>query len=134
MTHPCEVLMKIIFLIFAFAGLSGNGIWRRPLQELSDITGTVLRPNAVQHSDFTLQLYNSPSSRMTVGFQLFRCDIVNVTLYDLSGRLLATPVVRTFGSGKHRVTFGTEAIAPGCYVVKVRAGRTMYGWNVLIGR
>lgn len=77
---------------------------------------------------FTLaQSYPNPArDAATVAFSLPEpCD-VRLAVYDLAGRLVATPAAGLYGEGLHEVTWALDAdgakVPPGVYVYTLRAG------------
>ena len=69
------------------------------------------------------QNYPNPFSRRTsIRFALPEATHVQIAVYDLLGRRVATPVDEQRGAGKHTVRWNAEQAAPGMYVYRIEAG------------
>lgn len=102
-----------------YAGVYAKGVWRIPLSSIainSDQDG--LKENRV----ISISLVNRQKSLLVIRFSIAYPEPVTITVYNLSGRSLATPVGRIFGPGDHTVTFDTRTLVPGCYFVKLGIG------------
>ncbi len=64
---------------------------------------------------------NPAGAATTVRLTLVEVSDVTVTVYDLLGRGVATPMQGTFTAGEHRASLDTSGLAPGVYVVRARA-------------
>ena len=58
----------------------------------------------------------------TISFQLPVSGHVNVTIYDISGRLVETLVNGWRAAGDHQVIFEGQNLASGIYFVRLKAG------------
>jgi hypothetical protein len=71
------------------------------------------------------QSYPNPARReATITFALPEACDVRLEVYDLAGRLVATPAAGPYGEGVHDVVWrlGEAAVPPGVYVYALRAG------------
>lgn len=71
-----------------------------------------------------------------LAFELGAAARVRATVYDMMGRTVRTVTDRVFSAGRHDVTWdGADAegrrVAPGVYLVRIRAGRTELGAKVV---
>ena len=63
----------------------------------------------------------NPSSRsVSIGFAVPDLSQVELSIYDLAGRLVVTPVEGEYSSGIHQVQLGE--LTPGIYFCQMRAG------------
>jgi hypothetical protein len=104
-----------------FAGTYGNGVWRRPLSEMTGIIDQKPRRETMQQAHFKI----SPTgSTLTVEFTIPHPDRVTVTMYDLAGKEISSLVNRHLDAGSYRYFRDTRALPRGCYAVRLRAGAT----------
>jgi hypothetical protein len=94
---------------------------------LSEIRGDVVSaPIAGAEGGRGLALrsaYPNPSvGSATIRFDLGERSPVEVTAYDVSGRIVRRLLDRPLDAGQHTVTWEREDLAAGVYVVRVRAG------------
>lgn len=61
----------------------------------------------------------------TLPFELPTPARVAVRVYDVLGRLVATPAEGWYGAGSHRVVWRPEGLAPGLYFYRLETGRTV---------
>jgi photosystem II stability/assembly factor-like uncharacterized protein len=114
-----------------FIGTS-RGEWRRPL---SDVVGVVGNPDAksLQTVDFSLRLIGAATSCTQIEFSVPQPEKVTLSVYDLLGHEIASPVNRNYAAGLHRVTWNTRTIASGLYMIRLQAGanRFMKGVSII---
>jgi len=81
-----------------------------------------------QSSDIgSLNLQNAPdpfSTSTTVSFDLEKAGHVSLQVFDISGRLVMTPVNEVLQSGSHSVVVNAEAenLEPGVYIFRMQSG------------
>jgi hypothetical protein len=106
---------------YLFAGTAGNGAWRRPYSELTDV-GPVLetRPTA-----FSLeQNYPNPfNPRTTIQYAIpaGTHGITSLHVYDVLGREIATLVNEVKAPGSYEVTWNASGVASGVYFYRLSA-------------
>jgi hypothetical protein len=100
-----------------FAGTSGRGVWRWPLG------GAVSVKNGSQGvpRDVLVDL-RTQGRTQTVSLSLPRQERVEVGIFDLSGRKVASLVDRFLAPGFHRYAWKGDRFATGCYTIRIRAG------------
>ncbi|WP_233993919.1 cadherin-like domain-containing protein [Salinibacter altiplanensis] len=67
---------------------------------------------------------NPARQHATLHFGLSSTTEVQITIYDLLGRSVRTPVRGRFEAGRHQKRLTTSGLAPGMYFVRMRAGNT----------
>ena len=111
-----------------FAG-TDSGVMRIPY-----VTTGVEKTPAV-HPDYSKPRFiNNNGSTATLLFVLTASQIVNIELYDLRGSQMMSPVHKKLEAGTRSVTFNTGSIATGSYVLRFKAGRTVYQQTISIQR
>ncbi len=79
--------------------------------------------------------YPNPFGRSTtLPFTLPAPAQVAVQVYDVLGRLVATPAEGWFTAGPHRVVWRPEGLAPGLYFYRLEAGRTVRTGRLVLRR
>jgi hypothetical protein len=75
-------------------------------------------------ADFTLlENYPNPFNlSTTISFALSGAGKINLSVYDISGRLVATLTNGWRGAGMHEVTFDASNLASGLYIYRIKAG------------
>lgn len=69
------------------------------------------------------QNYPNPATYTTqIDFSLGKPAQAQLTIYDLSGKVIAIPVNQNLGTGKYTVTFDAGTLAAGTYIYQLRAG------------
>ena len=67
--------------------------------------------------------YPNPFNPKTaISYQLPALRFVNLTVYDISGRLVTTLVNGWWDAGYHEVTFNGSHFASGIYIYRLNAG------------
>ena len=57
-----------------------------------------------------------------------------VTVYDLLGRAVATPLAGALPAGAHRAPVDASALAPGVYVVRATVGTAVASARLVVAR
>jgi hypothetical protein len=117
-----------------FPATQGRGVWRRPLSEMITITTNLRQPLSQTSKDFSLIAYNKFNRTITISFSLAQPQPVNLKIYNLCGREIATLINKNFIAGKHCISWETRKLAVGCYAVKMQAGSNVFVKNVLVSR
>jgi len=106
--------------LYLYAGTIGNGIWRRPLNEI--ITNT--NENNMYGEDFSLsQNYPNPFNPVTkINFTLKNSSLVKITILDISGKVIETLVDGYTSEGNHSLAFDGTNLSSGIYFCKMTSG------------
>jgi hypothetical protein len=67
-----------------------------------------------------------------IPFELESADIVEIRVYDLSGKLIATPFAGFVTQGRHLANWEPRGLAPGAYVLQLRAGKQSVSRTVVL--
>lgn len=95
----------------------------------------VIHGDWVRHDEIVLaqSVPNPASTNTTIRFQLPRPSDVNLTIFDVSGRLIAAN--RTFQqAGWHETQISTAAWPPGFYVYRLQAGQRSVSKKMMVVR
>ncbi|TKJ41003.1 hypothetical protein CEE37_04885 [candidate division LCP-89 bacterium B3_LCP] len=103
------------------AGLDGLAGWfntGESFEEIGEGSST-----ALQEEFALLGAYPNPFNPLTVlSFKLHDASIVNLAVYDISGRLVTTLVNGWRDAGIHEVTFDASGLPSGVYLYRLTAG------------
>lgn len=81
------------------------------------------RRPALPMSPLLVSVFPNPfNSVTTVSFTLSHASNANLTVYDVSGRVVQTLIRGRLEAGEHHVMFAPQALASGIYFVQVSAG------------
>ena len=75
---------------------------------------------------------NPVHSRTTIPFALERASQVNITVFDIAGRAVATVANRRCEAGYQRVDWDARGVPPGVYVYRIQAGESVARRKMLI--
>lgn len=116
---------------FLFAATHGRGMFRTtsPLTDVPDNGFTVA-------DEFRLlQNYPNPfNPSTTIPFSLSERNRVTVSVYDLSGRSVATLMDGEMTGGSHSLVFDASGLASGMYMYEVKAGSRVAREKMLLLR
>ena len=103
-----------------FAGTWGGGVWRRPLSEM--ITSVQHKSEIPFH--FRLeQNYPNPFNPSTIiKFAITSNQFVQLKIYDVLGREVASLVNEEKPSGSYEINFNAAQLSSGIYFYKMQAG------------
>ncbi len=76
---------------------------------------------AVEKFNFTLGP-NPCKLETNISFTLVTEAAVNISVFDLSGRLVAEIPFRSYPEGRNQILLNTSALAPACYLIQIQAG------------
>ncbi len=86
-------------------------------------TGVKTEPQSSPSSFFLLQAYPNPfNPTATLSYELQAASLVNLSVYDVSGRLVAELVNGWREAGANQVTFDGSGLRSGVYVYWLQAG------------
>lgn len=103
-----------------FAGTNGDGIWRRPL---SEITTAAERPASDLPIDFGLdQNYPNPFNPTTeIGFRITDFEMVSLKVFDVLGREVASLVNEEKSPGSYSVRWDATNVGSGMYFYRLES-------------
>ena len=106
---------------YLFAGTLGDGVLRRPLQEL--VTSARTQSQGLPHAFELTQNYPNPFNPSTaIRFGLPRDLLVSLHVFDLLGREVAVLVNEKRAAGVYEITFDGSRLASGVYFYRLQAG------------
>ncbi len=74
-----------------------------------------------------LQNYPNPFNPTTsISFELTQSSLVELSIYDMNGRLVSELVNNTYSAGKHSVNFNASGLASGIYYYRLNAGGEVF--------
>jgi hypothetical protein len=84
---------------------------------------TAVEENKTIKNDFAISYSNNPiKTNFSVSYSVPNTMNVNISLFDLTGRLLKTLENRTLNTGTYNKTISTESLGTGIYFCNVEAG------------
>ena len=103
-------------------GIPGNPLVNAPLYPVADIP--TFAHSEELPTDFTLhQNYPNPFNPSTrITYTLDRAGPVDMTVYDLTGRIVSTLVDDVQPAGNHEARFSAADLPTGTYIYRLRAG------------
>jgi hypothetical protein len=98
--------------------LSGARTEHRELMTSASMTGLNLQP-----TEYSLSAYPNPFNPVTtITFSLRESGRVQLSIFDLNGRLIQTLADHSFDAGSHQLTFKARTLPSGLYVVRLTSG------------
>jgi hypothetical protein len=90
---------------------------------------------AYSEAAWQLKSFPNPAEEVaTITYQLPVGAYVEVWVYDLQGREIATLVQGIQPAGTHSVDFPVSALERGMYLLRMRSGQTLLTEKILVGR
>ncbi|MCD4734179.1 T9SS type A sorting domain-containing protein [bacterium] len=110
--------------------------------EITELDGTVSRfgpseivvPGAVSELALSDPYPNPASSALTVSYELTQNGLVELNIYDLSGRLVETLVSGEQTAGRHNVSWDSSTSATGVYLIRLEAAGEAITKRAVISR
>ena len=103
---------------YIFAGTSFNSVWRRPL---SDITGIQNISTEIPTAFSLEQNYPNPfNSNTIIRFQIKDSRFVNLKVFDILGKEVATLVNEYLQPGTYETTFDASMLTGGIYFYRLQ--------------
>jgi hypothetical protein len=88
---------------------------------------------ALSPSSLSLSAYPNPFNATTqIRFDLPRASFVNLSVYDVTGRLVENLASRMYETGTHSVAFNGENQASGMYIVRMNSGGLSSSQKVML--
>ena len=105
---------------YIFVGTSGNSVWRRPLSEIVGVND----PGVNIPKDFLLgQNYPNPFNPVTnIKYQIAKSSYVQLKIYDLLGKEVATLVNSQLQPGTYSVLWDGTNYPSGVYFYRIQSG------------
>jgi hypothetical protein len=106
-----------------FAGTGNHGIWRRPVSEMTGIQTpgeTVKNHSDKKTESFSVMHLNGLP--VNISFTLPQRQLVECSVYSISGCRIASLAKGNFMRGEHRLSWYSNN-ANGCFVVYLKTGR-----------
>jgi photosystem II stability/assembly factor-like uncharacterized protein len=117
-----------------FAGTESLGVWQRPLSETGAFENCRRRGAVAPQTRLEGGVTGDAHAYLAVVFSVPRQGHVAITLHDLCGRTVASLFDRNAVAGSHSVQWDCDAVAHGCYVIKMRTGNETAAKIVRLGR
>lgn len=125
-TSPTEPTAIFTFPLYAMEPYdSVKALASRILDDVRSISvGEPPPPEPPLPADYALkQNYPNPFNAQTViEFEVPYVSSVNLSIYDIQGRLVATLLDRPYPQGNHRISFNGEDLSSGIYFARLTAG------------
>jgi hypothetical protein len=103
-----------------FIGLTGSGVWKRPLAEM--IVGIKNISTEIPSGYILEQNYPNPFNPETnIRFALPQNGKVMLTVYDIRGKEIAVPVNGFLKAGTYEYNFSAKSLTSGIYIYKLSA-------------
>lgn len=97
--------------------------------------GVNIGPDPADHLALTVSVYPNPAANWAeVAYEIDQASRVRLDAYDLLGRRLMTVTDLTAPAGSHALRLALGDLAPGLYVLQLRAGAQMATEKLLIQR
>jgi hypothetical protein len=110
-----------------FIGTDANGVWRRPVSEMTpiakDVSHHVLKDKQMRH-----HYTHGVDRRPVLEFTLSQPERVVVAFYDFSGKQVLLTVYDCFSGGEHRIPINARNLSTGCYMIKIQTGSGSGTW------
>ncbi len=105
-----------------YAGTESYGVWKRPLSEV--ITG--MNVTESQKSDIGIKINPNPVEQKTkISYQLPVKSNINISVYDITGRKVATLVNEEKEKGDYSISYNTSNLSSGLYFVKLQNNQSV---------
>jgi len=107
-----------------YAGTDGNGVWRRPINEMiTDIKNT---QNSLPEEFSLNQNFPNPfNPTTTFSFNLPNSCRVVLTIYDILGKEVTKLIDEEKGAGNYRIKYDALKLSSGIYFYQIKAGNFM---------
>lgn len=106
-----------------YASTYGNGIIRCNDYRLNGSDLGIDENEVEANASLQMNVYPNPvRGTANVSFELTESATVSYHVYDLSGRMVMSNVLGTYGQGENTVSFSTGDLTSGSYILRVQAG------------
>jgi hypothetical protein len=120
-----------------FASLTAHAmsfIWRRPLSEIVSAIHDSPAHYQSQQGNLIVRSVGRNDSKVLLEFFLSNPGYANLTVYDITGREIATLVNKNLCPGTHRFVWDTRNVAAGCYTARMQTGSNTSSRSIPIFR
>lgn len=118
-----DIRCLLISGTYIYAGTFGNGVWKRPLNEM--ITSVQILSNELPPDFMLEQNYPNPFNPVTViRYQITENSFTTLKIYDLSGKEISTLVNEKQIAGYYSVSFNGADLPSGVYIYKLQSYRS----------
>jgi len=123
-------IYKTVFFGFGFEAIDGidkrHEIMYRILHDYFDITTRI--PSTNYNTNNTLQVFPNPfKSKITIEYLLNESSLINISILDITGKLIENPINKFQQQGENIVVYITDRLPKGIYfcVLKINEGIEM---------
>jgi ligand-binding sensor domain-containing protein len=109
-----------------FAGTYGDGVWSRPLSEMTVATKPPIRQGSDKSETFHVKYSGGLDAGYALSIALIRSCRVTIRVFDLSGRQRAISIDKFLGPGAYSYRLSSKEMTSGCYIIKMQAGNNIY--------
>jgi len=115
-----------------YASTYGNGIIKCNDYRLNG-ADLGIEENEIETSSVQLNVYPNPV-RGTANFniELTETSTVSYQIYDISGRMVVNNILGTYGQGENTISFSTNNLTSGSYILRVQAGNKVCTSKILV--
>lgn len=87
---------------------------------------------SLENIEMVVELFPNPTPDFAqISFELAKKNKVSIEVFDLSGRLIATPLAGSLSKGIHQTSIDLSKESAGLYVVKVSVGDKFYSKELI---
>jgi len=141
--EPVNVSGILPYSAMSWLDVSGSaGVEYAYYLEVTELDGTVSRfgPSEITVPKMVSKLYfcdpypNPANSALTISYELATDGAVELSIYDLSGRLVETLVSGNQTAGRHSVSWDSSNSATGVYLIRLEAAGEIITKRAVISR
>ena len=112
-----------------YAATHGRGIFRSEVFE----TVGVDEPKSISTEYQELRIYPNPATeKVNVSYNLNSNSDVNISIYNLAGKLVYSESLKSVNSGKHNTIINVNSLNKGTYLVRLIAGKDIRSSKLII--
>lgn len=116
-----------------YAATYGNGIIKCEDYKVEGGGEVSIAENNIDENALNLSVYPNPVvGTANVRFELSETQTVKCDVYDLSGRLVSSRMLGTYGQGSHNVSFSADNLSCGSYIIRIQAGNKTQSSKMLV--
>ncbi len=116
---------KLEFAIFGFNATSTSGTFQVKNLKVNGIVATTAGVQPISNEESIINVYPNPvSENVNIAYYLSQDDIVNMSIYNVTGRQIPVVNNQLQNAGDHTIT--SNITAPGVYFVRLTVGNQVY--------